>query len=66
MAKTWKDYAEAFTIFAKYGEGNYQTRAEHDEIWSGPDPEDVSPEDIARLEELGWTPADEGGFRIFT
>jgi hypothetical protein len=63
--KSWADYAEAFTIFAKYGDGEWATNPGHDEIWSGPNPEIVSDEDKKRLEELGWMVEDEC-FRVFT
>lgn len=52
--KTWAEFAEAFTIFAKY-EGN-GVQAEHDEIFAGPNPELVTAEDMKRLEKLGWSP----------
>jgi len=52
--KTWAGLAESFTIFAKYGEGKWKTLAEHDIIYAGPNPEEVSKEDIKRLEQLGW------------
>jgi hypothetical protein len=52
--KTWAGLAEAFNIFAKYGEGKWMTQAEHDVIYAGPDHHDVSQEDKDRLEALGW------------
>lgn len=52
--KTWAEFAEAFTIFAKYGDEEYSTQADHEEIFAGPNPTIVSAEDRARLEELGW------------
>lgn len=63
---TFKALAEAFTIFAKYEEGEYKTKADHDTIYSGPEPEKVSEEDKKRLEELGWEPSEGGeGFVRF-
>lgn len=56
---TWKDYSEAFSIFSKYSDsskGYDHVAGEHDELWAGPNPKDVSKEDAKRLEELGWTP----------
>lgn len=50
----WCDWAEAFTIFAKYSDGADHVAAEHDEVFAGPDPDVVSSEDVARLEALGW------------
>lgn len=56
--------AEAFQIMAKYTDEPHEFCAEHDEIFAGPsiNMESVTPEDMKRLEELGWTPADVGGF----
>lgn len=51
---TFQAWAEAFAIFAKYEpESIAHVAAEHDIIYAGPEVE-VSPEDKARLEELGW------------
>jgi hypothetical protein len=55
-------WVEAFTIFARYPDGA-NVQAEHDEIWAGPDT--VSADDKARLAELGWLPATEGGFHRY-
>jgi len=57
---------EAFTIFTKYPHSEY-INAEHDEIISGPSPDDVSEEDIKRLDELGWHVDSDGpNFYYFT
>lgn len=66
--RTWAGFAEAFSIFAKYGDGLYRVCAEHDEIFAGPDDVRlVSQEDTERLAFLGWKPAEDvGGFRTFT
>ena len=61
---SWAGFAEAFAIFAKYGEGELMTRAEHDEIYAGPDQDTVMDDaDLVRLKQLGWYGCDEGGFR---
>lgn len=60
MGNTFKGMAEAFTIFARYEDGNFKTYAEHDKICSGPEPGRVSEEDKKRLLELGWRP-EKGG-----
>lgn len=66
MAATYKDLIEAFTIFAKYeGENQYLPGVEHDEMWAGPNPEDVSEEDKKRLEELGWNEWDTSNFHLY-
>ena len=52
------EMAEAFTIFAKY-EGD-SLHAEHDILYAGPsDIASMSPEDVKRLDELGWFIEDE-------
>ena len=58
--KTWAGLAEAFQIFSKYGKGEYRTQAEHDVIYAGPSPNDVSSEDRKRLKEIGWHEDEEG------
>ena len=64
--KSWADYAEAFTIFAKYGPGEFMTCAEHDVLYAGPVASTVSESDRIRLAELGWRPNGNDGFQIFT
>ena len=57
----WSEMAEAFNIFAKYSnkDSSYDdTYAEHDVIYAGPKPEEVSEEDKKRLDELGWHPSE--------
>lgn len=50
-----KDLHEAIGIFLKYGDPHNPTHCEHDELWiCGIETEDVSAEDIARLDELGF------------
>lgn len=43
---------EALTILMKYGNPNYPTHCEHDELYVDINPELVSDEDINKLEEL--------------
>lgn len=45
-------WIEAFTIFAKYSEGDDHIAAEHDIIYACD--KEVSQEDKERLEVLGW------------
>jgi hypothetical protein len=54
-----KDLIEALTILMKYGNPQYPTHCEHDELFVDIDPEKVSVEDKARLDELGFIPQDE-------
>lgn len=61
MKKEYREMAEAFTIFAKYDTGWIQ--GEHDEIFAGPNPKDVSADDRKRLKQLGWSKHDGDGFR---
>ena len=57
---SWEAWAEAFLIFAKYEPHKFgNISAEYDVIYAGPDPEKVSDEDKARLEQLGWSVEDE-------
>ncbi len=65
---TWAEWAEAFAIFAKYAPAcsKYNdVSAEHDEIWAGPDADEVSAEDVERLNELGWYEHEFGSFHRF-
>lgn len=50
------DLIKALQIFVKYGDPYSPTHCEHDEMYIMVNPTDVSPEDIAALEELGFTP----------
>lgn len=50
-----KGLAEAFSIFIKYPGKETDSASIHGDImFCGPSPKDVSEEDIARLEKLGW------------
>lgn len=53
------DLIKALTILRKYGNPNYPTHCEHDVLTVGIDPADVSEEDLAELDELGFHPSDE-------
>lgn len=46
---------KALNIFKKYTKSDYPTSCEHDVLYVHVDPNDVSKEDIAELEELGFT-----------
>lgn len=51
---------EALTIFLKYGDPQWPTHCEHDVLTiCGIDPADVSDEDKAKLDELGFFVGDE-------
>lgn len=57
---------EAFTIFQKYGDPTWPTHCEHDVLMIvGIDPNDVSDEDTARLDELGFFVGNEYGEEMF-
>lgn len=62
-----KDLIEALTIFLKYGNPRNPTHCEHDELTiCGIEPEQVSAEDKARLDELGFFVSDSDDcFRSF-
>lgn len=50
-----EDLIKALTMFLKYGNPAYPTHCEHDELWiMDIDPADVSVEDIAELDRLGF------------
>lgn len=50
-----KELIEALQIFLKYGNPNYPTHCEHDElIICGINPNDVSEDDKIKLKELGF------------
>ncbi len=60
-----KNLIEALTIFSKYQNLDYPTHCEHDVLYiMGITEEEVSPEDKAKLEELGflWEEDDEVWF----
>lgn len=60
------DLIEALTIMRKYtGNEPHPTHCEHDELFVCCDPDDVSEEDKARLEELSFTPNDVDGFSSY-
>ena len=63
-----KDLIEALTILAKYmdPEERWPTHCEHDVLYvCHVEPEDVSEEDMKRLDELGFFPNDELGFQSY-
>lgn len=50
-----KNLIEALQIFLKYGNPNYPTHCEHDELWiCGYEDAEILEEDRAKLEELGF------------
>jgi uncharacterized protein (DUF1919 family) len=63
-----KDLIEALTILAKYMdlEEKWPTHCEHDVLYvCNINEEDVSEEDMKRLDELGFFPSDDGGFMSY-
>lgn len=64
-----KDLIKALQILLKYGNPDYPTHCEHDTLHiCGIDPDDVSEEDKAELDELGFFVSDasgESGFMSF-
>jgi hypothetical protein len=61
-----KDLIEALTIFAKYSDDQHPTHCDHDVMYVGVDPADVSDEDKDRLEELSFLPDEgHGSFKSF-
>lgn len=50
-----EDLIKALQILLQYGNPDYPTHCEHDEMWiCGIDPDDVSEADIKKLDELGF------------
>lgn len=62
-----KDFLEAVTIMAKYSDDEWPTNCSHDYLhFNKIDESKVSPEDIKRLDELGFFVDEEyGGFGSF-
>lgn len=57
---------QALQILLKYGNPDYPTHCEHDLLTiCGIEPSDVSEEDIAKLDELGFFVGDEYGEEAF-
>lgn len=66
--KSFAEYAEAMTIFAKYApDATWTLHPAHDELHASCDYEAVQGEDRERLEALGWFESSEdAGWMIFT
>jgi hypothetical protein len=60
----YEELIRALQIFKEYDSDEFMS-AEHDEIHAGPNPELVSAEHIAELEELGWHPSEWNSFYHF-
>lgn len=56
---------QALQIFLKYGNPDYPTHCEHDELFVCINPELVSAEDLVSLDLLGFRPNDVDGFSSF-
>ena len=61
-----KDLAEALQILAKYAGDDSCIQAEHDGVWIGDRTWPFTDAERTRLEELGFTDADDMGFYFFT
>lgn len=59
-----EDLIKALQIFLKYGNPDYPTSCNHDELWVDIDPKKVSEEDLEMLKSLGFFP-DESRFYSF-
>lgn len=60
------DLIEALTIFRKYAAPDYPTHCSHDQLTiCGVEPDAVTPEDKARLRDLGFVEGSEGAFISF-
>jgi hypothetical protein len=56
------DLIKALQIFLKYGDPHNPTNCSHDELYVAIEPDDVSDEDKAALDKLGFFPGPNGGF----
>lgn len=56
----------AFQIFSKYTHADYMLHATHDKLSVNVDPNDVSEEDLGKLEEVGFHPDTSGVVNDFT
>ena len=60
------DLIKSLQIFRKYGNPNYPTHCNHDVMYiHGIDTDDVSTEDIIKLNELGFLIGDDTGKPMF-
>jgi len=62
------DLIKALTIFRQYGNPEWPTHCEHDQLYVDIHPEDVSPDHIKELEDLGFLVGSDdtdGGFYSF-
>ena len=61
-----EDLIKALQIFLKYGNPDYPTSCNHDELFVDISPEKVSEEDLEMLRTLGFFPFEDGsGFYSF-
>ena len=61
-----EDLIKALQIFLKYDNPSWPTHCEHDVMYIvGIEPDDVSDEDKAKLDELGFHVSDEGWGEVF-
>jgi hypothetical protein len=60
-----EELIKALQILLKYGNPDYPTHCEHDELFVDISPELVSKEDLKTLDELGFFPNDYNGFSSY-
>ena len=63
--KYWDDLIEAVTILKQHATGAFPTHCEHDVLLVMADPAKFSPEELARLEELGFHPGEHDTFKSY-
>lgn len=62
----WADLIEALTIMASHPANDVSpTHCDHDTLFVMADPNDFTPDEILRLDELGFLPTDQGTFKSF-
>lgn len=63
----WGNFTNGVAVLGKYAKSDqFCIGAEHDEFRIWVEPEKVSAEDRATLEQLGWLPEEDNGWLCFT
>lgn len=66
LPEAWADLIKAVTLLARGQTDDISPfHCEHDELWVQADPEKFTPEEIAQLDEWGFFPDSDGGFKSF-
>lgn len=63
--RTYDRIIGGLEILKHYGKDARYVAAEHDELFAGPHPSEVSEAHLKALDALGWTPSEAGNFSTF-